>query len=493
MNFHQELILLLKARYPIIYISTFEEDRLEYTIRNCAKGISTRNIYVWDFIDGYKDNPTNISQTNGKRNPLQALEFIEKVNSNAQTIFVLKDFRRFLTDITISRKLRNLIRILKTESKTIIIIDSIIEIPNELRDFITVLKFNLPNFKEINNELLRLINKLDIKEPIKKSLLEKITLSCQGLSLERIRRVLGKILILNKSFDKRAISFILEEKKQIINQTNILEFWTAYETLEEVGGLYELKKWLKRRSNSFSEKAYNYGLPVPRGVLLIGVQGSGKSLIAKALANDWKLPLLRLDVGRLFGGIVGESEARIRDMIEISEALAPCILWIDEIDKAFNDSGQVSDSGTTKRVLATFITWLAEKTEPVFIVATANNIDALPIEILRKGRFDEIFFIGLPNKNERKMIFQVHLAKVRPETWIYYDIEKLSLVTNNFSGAEIQQSIIEAMHMAFNEKREFKTEDIIICCKQIIPLADTNPERIDIIQDLAYSGRIRLA
>ena len=244
---------------------------------------------------------------------------------------------------------------------------------------------------------------------------------------------------------------------------------------------------------SFGEKAKLYGLPVPRGLLIAGVQGTGKSLTAKAIANDWQLPLLRLDIGRLFGGIVGESESRVRQMIQIAEALAPCILWIDEIDKAFMEQNSNGDNGTTSRVLATFITWLSEKTSQVFVVATANNFYALPLEIIRKGRFDEIFFVNLPSKIERKQIFEVFLTQLRPNNIDNFDIDLLSNQTDGFSGAEIQQSIIEGMHFAFNEKREFTTSDILFGIEQIIPLSQIDPERTKKLQNWALSGRVRLA
>ena len=491
MTFQEELILLLKSRYPILYVSTIEEDRLEYTIRKSCDGNLTRNIYVWDFIEGYKNNP-NINGI-GKRNPLQALEEIEKIGPQIASIFILKDFRRFLSEITISRKLRNLIKNLKTQPKTIIIVDSEVSIPAELREYITVVEFSLPSLPEIREEVFRLGSSLNLKREFKKTFLNNIVQSSQGLSLDRIRRVLAKSIILHKTIDARCLKLIGEEKKQIINQTQMLEFCDSKASLKDVGGVLNLKRWLYKRTNAFSESAINYGLPVPRGILLIGMQGSGKSLIAKGLANDWQLPLLRLDVGRLFGGIVGESESRVREMISITETLSPCILWIDEIDKAFYDSERNSDSGTSSRVLGTFITWLAEKTSSVFVVATANNIYSLPIEILRKGRFDEIFFIGLPTLNERRMIFQVQLSKFRPESWSKFNIRRLSRETNDFSGAEIRQAIIEAMHNAFNEKREFTTEDISKAISDIIPLAQIDPERTDIVQEWAYSGRIRVA
>lgn len=225
----------------------------------------------------------------------------------------------------------------------------------------------------------------------------------------------------------------------------------------------------------------------------MGVQGTGKSLTAKAIANDWGLPLLRLDVGKLFGGIVGESESKMRQMIQLSEAISPCVLWIDEIDKAFSGMESKGDSGTTSRVLATFITWLSEKKSSVFVVATANNIYSLPPEILRKGRFDEIFFIGLPNEQEKELIFKVHLSRIRPKSWQNYDISLLSQKANKFSGAEIEEAIVEAMHIAFSENREFTTEDILKAIEQFVPLAYTNKEKMDALEEWAVAGKVRLA
>jgi ATP-dependent 26S proteasome regulatory subunit len=489
MSFTQEFNLLLKARYPIIYVTTIEEDRLEYTIRNCIKKNGNRGIYIWDFVEGYINNPNN----NGlaKRNPLQALEFIEKIQPETPAIFLLKDFNRFLNDVSVSRKLKNLIRILKTQPKTLIIVATEVNIPNEFIDTITILEFQLPQLNEIKQELDRLVNSLNQK--IENNVFESLINSCQGLSLERIRRVLSKIIALHKTLDERAIDLILKEKRQIIYQTQVLEFCLSDNTIADIGGLTNLKNWLTQRAKSFSNRAKNYGLPAPRGLLLIGIQGTGKSLTAKAIANDWQLPLLKLDFGRLFGGIVGESEMKIRQMIQIAETLAPCILWIDEIDKTFGQINSKGDSGTTSRVLGTFITWLSEKTAPVFVVSTANNFDVLPVELIRKGRFDEIFFIGLPLEDERKLIFTVHLSKLRPDSWKDFNIDILSQESKNFSGAEIQKSIIEGMHIAFNENREFTTNDIRRGLQETIPIAKMNFEEIESLQNWALSGRFRIA
>ena len=489
MKFNDELALFLKARYPIIYINTIEEDRVEYVIRKNIKTNLNRSIYSWDFVDGYTNNPNN--EGFAKRNPLQALELVERLNAETPALFLLKDFNRFLTDLSISRKLRNISRILKLQPKTIIIIGSDLTIPKELQDLITVVQFQLPLEEEISQELNRLISSLNIK--IDSQLFESLTRACQGLSLERIRRVLSKIIATYKTIDNDSIAVLLSEKKQIISQTEILEYSSVNEQIANLGGLENLKDWLKKRKTAFGLQALNYGLPTPRGLLLIGIQGTGKSLTAKAIANDWQLPLLKLDVGKLFGGIVGESESRLRQMINVAETISPCILWIDEIDKAFSNTDNRGDSGTSNRVLATFISWLSEKTKPVFVIATANNIDLLPIEIIRKGRFDEIFFLDLPEQEEREEIFKIHLQTFRPNSWEYFDYSQLAQSSESFSGAEIRQSIIEGMYHAFYEKREFTTEDICMALKELIPLAHLESDQMIRLQQWASSGRIRSA
>src|SRR5210317_1144753 len=489
MKFTSELALFLKARYPIIYINTIEEDRVEYIIRKNIKTNLNRSIYSWDFVDGYSNNPNN--QGFAKRNPIQALELIERLNAETPALFLLKDFNRFLTDLSISRKLRNVSRILKLQPKTIIIIGSDLKIPTELQDLITILQFQLPSKEEINHELMRLINSLNIE--IDPELSETLIQTCQGLSLERIRRVLSKIIAIYKTIDNNSIKILLSEKKQIISQTEILEYCSVNEKITNLDGLTNLKNWLNKRKTAFSIQASNYGLPMPRGLLLIGIQGTGKSLTAKAIANDWQLPLLKLDVGKLFGGIVGESELRLRQMITVAETISPGILWIDEIDKAFTNTESKGDSGTSSRVLGTFISWLSEKTKPVFVISTANNIDRLPLEIIRKGRFDEIFFLDLPKKEEREEIFKIHLQEFRPDSWKSFDYQKLSQLSESFSGAEIRQSIIEGMYLAFYEKREVTTDDICLSLKELIPLANLESNQMKVLQNWASSGQIRSA
>ena len=489
MSFRDEFKLLLRARYPLLYIATYEEERVEAAIREEATNQGNRPIYIWDFVDGYQGNPND--QGFGRRNPLQALELVEKLSPNAPGVFILRDYHRFLEDVAIARKLRNFARLLKSQPKNIVLLSPRINIPDDLMEVLTVVDFPLPAKTEIKTEIERLL--ASTGTALSAKFLDDLVSSCQGLSMERIRRVLARAIASHGELQPEDVELVLAEKRQTIRQTQILDFIPATEQISDIGGLDNLKDWLLRRGGAFSEKARQYGLPHPRGLLLIGIQGTGKSLTAKAIAHHWHLPLLRLDVGRLFAGLVGESESRTRQMIQVAEALAPCILWIDEIDKAFSGLGSKGDAGTTSRVFGTFITWLAEKTSPVFVVATANDIQALPPEILRKGRFDEIFFVGLPIQEERKAIYEVHLTRLRPHNIKNYDIDRLAYETPDFSGAEIEQTLIEAMHIGFSQNRDFTTDDILEAASQIIPLARTAQEQIEKLREWAAAGRARLA
>ncbi|NJK38586.1 MAG: AAA family ATPase [Oscillatoriales cyanobacterium RM2_1_1] len=489
-NFTAEFELLLRSRHGLIYIPTLEEERVELAIRQSAKHLNNRPVYTWDFVDGYQGgNPGDVGM--GRRNPLQALEFLEKLADAAPGIVILRDFHRFLEDISISRKLRNLARQLKSQPKTIVMLAPEVAVPTDLSEVLTILEFPLPDQTEIRSEVEKLL--MAMGHPPNDQALNVMVRLFQGLSIERIRRILAKAIATHGELQVDDVELILEEKRQIIRQTQILDFYPAQEKISDIGGLDNLKDWLLRRGGAFSDQARQYGLPHPRGLLLVGIQGTGKSLTAKAIAHHWHLPLLRLDVGRLFGGLVGESESRTRQMIQLAEALAPCILWIDEIDKAFAGFDGRGDSGTTSRVFGTFITWLSEKTSAVFVVATANNIQALPPEILRKGRFDEIFFVGLPSHEERKAIFEVHLLKLRPHNVSSYDLQSLADKTPAFSGAEIEQTLIEAMHIGFSQGRDFTTADIEQAAQQIVPLARTAQEQIEFLQNWVAAGKARLA
>jgi SpoVK/Ycf46/Vps4 family AAA+-type ATPase len=292
-----------------------------------------------------------------------------------------------------------------------------------------------------------------------------------------VDNVLAKSLVEKGKLD---IDVVLAEKEQIVRKSGILEFYPTDESLTNVGGLDLLKNWLRKRRTAFSDRARDYGLPQPKGALLIGVQGCGKSLTAKAVASLWSLPLLRLDVGRIFSGIVGSSEERMRRAIQTAESIAPAMLWLDEVEKGFagTQSSSFSDAGTTSRVFGTFVTWLQEKEAPVFVIATANDIKILPPELLRKGRFDEIFFVDLPAHAERQEIFRIHVAK-RGLKAEQFDCAALADVTAGFSGAEIEQVIIAAMYDSFDQQRPLRQDDVMKAIHETFPLSSTMREQID--------------
>ncbi len=489
MSFEQQLDLLIRSRYPILFIPTPEEERAEQLIAQAAVlGSPRRAVFSWDFVNGFE---SGLARQAG--NPLQALAEIEKAAAEVPSLFVLRDFQRFLDDVPVARKLRNLARHLRASRKTVIILSPVLRIPVDLAEEITVLDLAPPTTEEIAQELDAILEQVTVRLPGGSR--DALVKACQGLTMVRVRLALARAVASYGRLDERAIPMMLEEKKQYIRRTQVLEFSPATDTIEDIGGLDILKAWLEQRAAAFTAEARDYGLPNPRGILLVGIQGTGKSLSAKATASLWQLPLLRLDIGRLMGGLVGESEAKTREMIRIAEAMAPCVLFLDELDKGFAGVGSsfVGDSGTSARVFGTILTWMEEKTTPVFIAATANSVEALPSEVLRKGRFDEIFFIDLPSERERREIFAVHLNKVRPNSIRDFDIDELAFQSEGYNGAEIEQVIYEAMHFAFDNRREFTTEDILRAMSQMVPLSKTASERIQRLHEWAASGRCRLA
>ena len=494
MSFERELELNIRSSYPILYILTPEEARAEAAIAAVADRFRPpRRVRTWDFMRGFAESDA------GVRNPIQALEQIAKASNNQPALFVLRDFHRFLDDVAVSRFLRNLAPALRESRKTVIIVSPVLNVPHELEEEITLLEMPPPAYEDIDAELEALHLRQggqDVRLRMAPGTREMFVKACLGLTMTRAQLVIAKAIASYGQLDERAIPLALEEKKQRIRRTEVLEFIPAAETLDDIGGLDNLKAWLNRRASAFTEEARAYGLPNPRGILLVGIQGTGKSLSAKATAGLWQLPLLRLDVGRLMGSLVGQSEARTRQAIQLAEAMSPCVLWVDELDKGFAGIGggaPIGDSGTSARVFATLITWMQEKTAPVFVTATANAIESLPPELLRKGRFDEIFFIGLPTESERREIFEVHLRKVRETHLRAFDLDRLARISEGYSGAEIEQSIIEAMHAAFVARREFTTDDVAAALESIVPLSRTMEEQIERLQQWAESGRARLA
>lgn len=490
---------LLKARFPMIYISTWEENRATQMIEEIAadeKKVKTvRKVFVWSQTEGFVTYHEKIKNTTS---PVSALDYIAECEE--ASVFILKDFHIFLNpkqqnDYVVIRKLRDMVNILKESGKpkNIIFVSPMLQLPEELQKEMTVVELDFPNTQELGMLLDEMIevNKENPNIQIELSETEKRRLckTALGLTLQEAENAIARAMVEKGRLSIDELDIILEEKRQVIKKTGILEFIKSDLKIEDVGGLKNLKRWLLKRNKSWKEEAQKYNIPAPKGVLITGVPGCGKSLTAKAISVMWQLPLLRLDMGKIFSGLVGSSEENMRRAIRTAEAVAPSILWIDEIEKGFSGNGS-GDGGTSTRIFGTFLTWMQEKTNPVFVVATANNIDKLPSELLRKGRFDEIFFVDLPTLKERMKIFEVHLRKrlknkeiIGDLDWTENNLRKLALLTEGFVGAEIEESVVAALFEAFAEDRKLNILDLEKAIHNMVPLSVTQAEQITSIRE----------
>ncbi len=500
MKFAEEIETLIRARYPILYIVTSEEARVQGVLAEIAQR-RQKKIYEWSCSTGIMPAGASIqSQKNrntATREPLPALDHV--IEQVEPAMFVFKDLHPFLTknNFTVVRKLKEIALHLKNSYKTIILISPTLEIPAELEKEVTVINFPLPTLEDLGELLDRIIDELKQYRQVRVELdsagRERLLQAALGLTLGEAENVFAKIVVKAERLSGEDVSEIFSEKQQIIRKSGLLEYYSSNESFADVGGLSELKAWLQKRAGAFTEEARHFGLPAPKGILMLGVQGCGKSLCAKAVSSQWRLPLLRFDMGRMFGSYIGSSEENVRRAISVAESVAPAILWVDEIDKAFagtQGSGS-SDGGTTARVFGTFLTWLSEKTAPVFVVATANDISHLPAELLRKGRMDEIFFVDLPAPTEREEIFQIHLAR-RGRDPRKFDLVSLGACSEGFSGAEIEAAVISALYDAFDTRHELTTAGILESLRESVPLSKTMDEPINRLRAWA-DGRARNA
>ena len=479
----EQLNILIQAQYPLIYLITSEEERAEQAIATLAQSQTERRLYVWTVTHGMVEygQPRSVTQHNTV-SPEAAIEWTIRQPPTEGAIFMFKDLHPFYS-APVVRWLRDAIANFKGTSKTIILMSPVQEVPIELEKEIVVLDFPLPDLDALNNVLSKHLGSKKIETTAR----EKLLKAALGLTLDEAEKVYRKAKVTAKKLTESEVEIVLSEKKQLIRRNGILEYIEEDETIDSVGGLEELKSWLRQRSNAFTERARQYGLPQPKGMLILGVPGCGKSLIAKTTSRLWGLPLLRLDMGRVYdGSMVGRSEANLRSALKTAESISPALLFIDELDKAFaGGAGSAdSDGGTSSRIFGSFLTWMQEKTSPVFVMATANRIERLPGEFLRKGRFDEIFFVDLPNAEERQDIFRIHLEKRRREI-SRFDLEQLSKISDGFSGAEVEQAIIAAMYEAFAQDREFTQLDIIAAIKATLPLSKTMQEQVTALRDWA--------
>jgi hypothetical protein len=500
MNFVRELEILIRARYPLIYVVSSEEARVADALAEIALK-RQKKVLEWSCTMGLTAAGTSIQSQKARsaatREPLQALDAV--IDLVEPAIFFFKDFHPFLRagNHAVLRKLKEIALHLKNSYKTIVLVAPVQEIPVELEKEITVLNHPLPTSEELSELVDRIAEDMRKFSQVRVELAgadrERLLQAALGLTLGEAENVFARILVQEERLTGADVAAVFAEKQQIIRKSGLLEYCAAGETIEGVGGLALLKDWLRKRALAFSDQAREFGLPAPKGILLLGVQGCGKSLCAKAVASLWQLPLLRFDMGRMFGSYIGSSEENVRRAIKVAESVAPAILWVDEIDKAFAGSlgSGVSDGGTTARVFGTFLTWLSEKSSPVFVVATANDISQLPAELLRKGRFDEIFFVELPVAVERAEIFRIHIAR-RGRSPDAFDLPALVARSEGFSGAEIEESVISALYDAFYNGEELATAHVLAALSETVPLSRTMDDSIGRLREWA-AGRARNA
>lgn len=504
-NFERTLANLLRARFPYLYVATWEEARALQLVTTAAKDIelirTERRVLDWSLTKGLTENG---SPTEGDtKQPLNALDFIEHFEDPA--VFVLKDFHAVLggagrpADPQVVRRLRDLLPALKhsPNPKNVVFIAPQLTLPIELEKDVTVLEFELPSFEEIRGVLTQMIETnrstgrvvIDVTEEDE----ERLAKAAMGLTLHEAENAFARAMVEDGKLDISDVEVVLEEKRQTIRKSGILEYIKPDLNIADVGGLQNLKRWLMKRNKSWLDSAARYNLPAPRGVLIAGVPGCGKSLVAKAVSAMWQVPLLRLDVGRIFSGLVGSSEENMRRAIETAEAIAPCVLWIDEVEKGFGSvTGPSGDSGTSARIFGTFLTWMQEKSKPVFVVATANNISALPPEMMRKGRFDEIFFVDLPTRAERREIIKLHLDRRLKDPEVIGEfvsdeaaLANLAEATEGFVGAELEQVVVSGLFEAFYESRSVTLDDFLKAVRFTVPLSVTQAEQIQSLREWA--------
>src|SRR5437763_14612773 len=477
----KDLEHLMRARYPLIYILSPEEKRVEESIRRVLqsrerdKGVKTK-VYTWSVTEGVR---LGAEPQGDSKDPLKALRFVLEAKKDERAVFILRDLHAFTKNPEVVRLLRDVGRNLKETLRTVFLISPLLIIPPECDKEVAVVEYPLPELAEIGTILDRVMSMVPNKAAPTGTEREHVIEAALGLSADEAENVFAKSLVQTGTFD---IDVILSEKERMVRKSGVLEFFRAHEKMDDIGGLDQLKTWLKKRQSAFSEEARKFGLPRPKGILMIGIPGGGKSLTAKAVGASWRLPLLRLDVGKVFAGIVGSSEENMRRAIQMAEAVAPSILWVDELEKGFSGTGSSnqSDAGTAARVFGSFITWLQEKTSPVFVIATANNVDELPPEMMRKGRFDEICFVDLTSIPERKEIMDIHIKR-RGREPAQFNLDLLAEKSEGMTGAEIEQAVVSALFDEYDRAGSagvLTTDGVLHSLSETVPLSRTMKEKV---------------
>jgi SpoVK/Ycf46/Vps4 family AAA+-type ATPase len=488
-----KVLNMIEAHYPILYLTTFEYSRTKQKLHgllDLLKGEVCK--YEWDCVNGLVmiDSQNKVAPINIDDEPIVEAEMVLKYalskDKTKKDIFILNDFNEHIEEENIKFYIRTLSEKARYTNTYIVILSAIYKLPIELEKYVTVVNIPLPDRVDLAKTLTHVEKESGVL--ITPSLRNRLIDAALGMTTMEADLAFC-LAVVKDHLKETSVRTVSEEKEQIIRKSGILDFFPKNESLKDVGGMDNLKDWLLKRQKAYDKKAREWGLQEPKGLLLLGVPGCGKSLTAKSIASCWEMPLLRLDIGRVFQGLVGSSEDNIRKALATAEAVAPCVLWIDEIEKGLSgvQSSGSTDGGVTSRIFSTILTWMQEKTSPVFVVATANDVNSLPPELLRKGRFDEIFFVDLPSSKERKNIFSIHLAK-RNQKSESFAMEAIAKESEGFNGAEIEECVKEAMfdaYVANPENPQLTTKFIIDAIKRTVPLSVTMDKQISNLRDWA--------
>jgi AAA+ superfamily predicted ATPase len=480
------LVQLIKGGYCCVSVVTHEEDYALELVRVAALNMS-RPLWIWSMATGVRDGLLAASPILAETE-LPAAGLKSFMDTKPGSVCVTLDLAEHVKGLTL-RLLRDLIRDFQEDDRTLVMIDSTDKLPEVVRAYCRPLEISLPGKPELEAIVRRTLRRYHRNRPIEVAIsrrgLDTIVRNLRGLSRRQAERIILDTITEDRRFDDADIDVVIASKRQMLQRGGLLEYIQTPRDLSEIGGMRRLKKWLRARSHAFGGDAEAFGLTPPRGVLMLGVQGAGKSLCAKAIATAWHQPLLRLDPGALYNSFIGESEANLRRVLRQAEAMAPVVLWIDEIEKGFaSAASQSTDGGLSKRLFGSLLTWMQEHDAPVFLIATANDIEALPPELLRKGRFDEIFFVDLPTRAVRKRIFAIHIEKRgrNPET---FDLDALAAASEGYSGSEIEEAVVTGMHEAFAASKELDGDHVLEALKTSPPLSTTMAERVQALREWA--------
>jgi SpoVK/Ycf46/Vps4 family AAA+-type ATPase len=518
----ERLKVLINSSTPIVIMETVEETRALQLVRTASADLNMA-VFEWTIADGLTRSGSNSpalpsgvalqARINGPRHaadpdapdsrpaaiyhtqdPVQALANLETITLEA--VFVLKDFHRHMEDAVVVRRLRDVGQKFSTNRRTVIITAPAITVPPELASLVEFLDLPLPDHQRlrqiIDETLARLSKTHTFQGKLDGMGLDAMANNLRGLTEEGAERAISQTLVARYGLCAETVTDVLEAKKELLRRSEMLDFVEVSDTMANIGGLDNLKHWLAQRRGAWEDEARAFGLEPPRGMIILGVQGCGKSMCARAVAGEWKLPLVKFDTAAVYDKYVGETEKRIQKVFQVAAGLAPCVLWIDELEKVFAGSGPDSasaDAGVSSRLLAAFLSWMQDRKAPVFVAATCNNVTALPPELIRKGRFDELFFVDLPNHAERKQIFAIQLAK-RKRNPADFDLNRVATTADGYSGAEIESVVQTALYAAYSQKHPVTTQALLDALSGTVPLSTTRAEEIEALRAWARTRAV---